>query len=1062
MSNKTPLTLDTLRTAFHLPRELAAEQLQVTVNELKKSLKNLGVGRWPYRKIASLQALQHDLDQQIHAFRAFGSADGPAMSHVQDLQDMHAKISQDIAKIVEDPNVPLDESLHKLRLQNYKARFLGRHGMTSHLPMLKLPTAPIQTPAAKVSSPTIATSSAAEQGVSQPDPAGLSQSMQVGGVMASHSSSSAAVARPCRSTSTGQAADSRDAVEPDAATAMASAGNRPRRTASLLGPQDGAACQLGAGLASSSSLQLPQALLLKRSACELPAEAGAGSASQLGLARNSRSRTLSWATSAGLEAAPPSRTQSGTLGPTLGIGQAGQVVGSAGAQAAFNMTGAAQLASSGGSASGELGLWSSDSAARSWAWAQHSAGGSPACHYHAQMSLAAMPTLPEHEELQAAAPPMRAAASAPLYSESRPSGWRVQEHAGARPAQQQQQQQPWQGRAYHPPGPDRHLAGSALGWGPPAVRPPSAAAVELGGFLMEAYELQPVVDLPDMVSYADADRWQQEVQAAQARAAVQAHDRGQAQAAVGRQFAYPSSAATWSARGPSQQQTPQASQHWVHQHHSQQWQRQQASAQQGQQALQPHQPSTSLLSSQLRVQQQQPVCKVEDMEGLPEGGTSGSWVAHHHPATGPAPQGVTAHQAAQYLAQPQTRQATVGLAPQPLGSAPPLVGPPPTWPSWTVPDLEAHKLPMHTLRPPAPRQAPSLEPLPTPLEEVLDQMVVTQQAPGPAQGLHPPGPAAARHSAWSAGSSSAQQLGPPPGSSWAALGYAGLRQPAGSASAEQSRQLANQELHPYHTASVTHQFASTGQLVSCSAAVIGGASSSQHPSSQHLLLSAPDAVAEQAAGPLPEAWVGSEGWGAVPCPDARPAWGLPPGPPAAGSRPQPSRGQRQSWSLQPQPSGPHSPGQLAGGPAGGSQLGPGAWQTAGGAAPGPHAAHMRHWGQQQGGQQWHQLAGTSGALPAETVYLEQAGPGPAAWQPPAEVPGAEVQVRGQPGGVLPGPLPGELGGLSPATPSNQQGQLQLAALGLSGGCEQGSGSGGRGAVEGCGREEYLDLSGLWD
>ncbi|KAL6746462.1 hypothetical protein V8C86DRAFT_3034682 [Haematococcus lacustris] len=879
MSNKTPLTLDTLRTAFHLPRELAAEQLQVTVNELKKSLKNLGVGRWPYRKIASLQALQHDLDQQIHAFRAFGSADGPAMSHVQDLQDMHAKISQDIAKIVEDPNVPLDESLHKLRLQNYKARFLGRHGMTSHLPMLKLPTAPNQTPAAK----------------------------------------------------------------------------------------DGAACQLGAGLTSSSSLQLPQALLLKRSACELPAEAGAGSASQLGLARNSRSRTLSWATSAGLEAAPPSRTQSGTLGPTLGIGQAGQAVGSAGAQAAFNMPGAAQLASSGGSASGELGLWSSDSAARSWAWAQHSAGGSPACHYHAQMSLAAMPTLPEHEELQAAAPHMRAAASAPLYSESRPSGWRLQEHAGALPAQQQQQQQPWQGRAYHPPGPDRHLAGSALGWGPPAVRPPSAAAVELGGFLMEAYELQPVVDLPDMVSYADADRWQQEVQAAQARAAVQAHNRGQAQAAVGRQSAYPSSAATWSARGPSQQQTPQASQHWVHQHHSQQWQGQQASAQQGQQALPPYQPSTSLLSSQLRAQQQQPVCKVEDMEGLPEGGTSGPWAAYHHPATGPALQGMTAHQAAQYLAQPQTRPATAGLGPQPLGSAPLLAGPPPAWPSWTVPDLEAHKLPMHTLRPPAPRQAPSLEPLPTPLEEVLDQMVVTQQPPGPAQGLHPPGPAAARHSAWSAGSSSAQQLGPPPGSSWAALGYAGLRQPAGSASAEQSRQLANQELHPYHPASVTHQFASTGQLARL------------HPGLDRSL-------AEVSASP------------------------------GACSRNPVARTAQASWQVA-----------LQGG-------------TSGALAPGRQLAVQR-----------------------QDLTLLTCGTGDSS-KPPAEVPvpGAEVQFRGQPGGVLPGPLPGELGGLSPATPSNQQGQLQLAALGLSGGCEQGSGSGGRGAVEGCGREEYLDLSGLWD
>jgi hypothetical protein len=32
--------------AFHLPREQAAEYLHVTVNELKKALKQLGVARW--------------------------------------------------------------------------------------------------------------------------------------------------------------------------------------------------------------------------------------------------------------------------------------------------------------------------------------------------------------------------------------------------------------------------------------------------------------------------------------------------------------------------------------------------------------------------------------------------------------------------------------------------------------------------------------------------------------------------------------------------------------------------------------------------------------------------------------------------------------------------------------------------------------------------------------------------------------------------------------------------------------------------------------------------------
>lgn len=42
----TDLTLESLRTAFHLPRESAAEALGVTVNELKKALKVLKIERW--------------------------------------------------------------------------------------------------------------------------------------------------------------------------------------------------------------------------------------------------------------------------------------------------------------------------------------------------------------------------------------------------------------------------------------------------------------------------------------------------------------------------------------------------------------------------------------------------------------------------------------------------------------------------------------------------------------------------------------------------------------------------------------------------------------------------------------------------------------------------------------------------------------------------------------------------------------------------------------------------------------------------------------------------------
>eukprot|EP00197_Chlamydomonas_leiostraca_P015311 CAMPEP_0202860426 /NCGR_PEP_ID=MMETSP1391-20130828/2131_1 /ASSEMBLY_ACC=CAM_ASM_000867 /TAXON_ID=1034604 /ORGANISM="Chlamydomonas leiostraca, Strain SAG 11-49" /LENGTH=639 /DNA_ID=CAMNT_0049539585 /DNA_START=145 /DNA_END=2064 /DNA_ORIENTATION=- len=122
------LTLDNLRTAFHLPREQAAATLGVTLNELKKALKVLKIERWPFRKLASLDALRQDLEEQLGVLEGLP---GDNQSTIARIKDTRARIEDDMAKIRHDPNYPIEEDLHKLRLHNYKARFQRQHNAGS-------------------------------------------------------------------------------------------------------------------------------------------------------------------------------------------------------------------------------------------------------------------------------------------------------------------------------------------------------------------------------------------------------------------------------------------------------------------------------------------------------------------------------------------------------------------------------------------------------------------------------------------------------------------------------------------------------------------------------------------------------------------------------------------------------------------------------------------------------------------------------------------------------------------------------------------------------------------
>ena len=55
------ISRETMSHYFHLPIDRAAKQLNVGLSVLKKQFREVGIQRWPYRKLKSLQKMISDL-----------------------------------------------------------------------------------------------------------------------------------------------------------------------------------------------------------------------------------------------------------------------------------------------------------------------------------------------------------------------------------------------------------------------------------------------------------------------------------------------------------------------------------------------------------------------------------------------------------------------------------------------------------------------------------------------------------------------------------------------------------------------------------------------------------------------------------------------------------------------------------------------------------------------------------------------------------------------------------------------------------------------------------------
>ncbi|XP_077229798.1 protein RKD1-like [Tasmannia lanceolata] len=116
-SRSNPIEFDEISRYFYVPITQAAKQMNIGLTVLKKRCRELGIKRWPHRKMKSLKSL-------IHNFQELGSSCG----HSGDI-----RLIREIERLEEQkrlmeklPEMQLTEDTKKLRQACFKANYKKR------------------------------------------------------------------------------------------------------------------------------------------------------------------------------------------------------------------------------------------------------------------------------------------------------------------------------------------------------------------------------------------------------------------------------------------------------------------------------------------------------------------------------------------------------------------------------------------------------------------------------------------------------------------------------------------------------------------------------------------------------------------------------------------------------------------------------------------------------------------------------------------------------------------------------------------------------------------------
>ncbi|CAL5037682.1 unnamed protein product [Urochloa decumbens] len=114
---ETALTFELVSQYFYMPIMQAARELNVGLTLLKKRCRELGIPRWPHRKMKSLQSLINNVQEA-------GKATGE-----EQLREMVEMLQQEKQLLEQRPYVQLEEKTKRLRQACFKANYKKRRLM---------------------------------------------------------------------------------------------------------------------------------------------------------------------------------------------------------------------------------------------------------------------------------------------------------------------------------------------------------------------------------------------------------------------------------------------------------------------------------------------------------------------------------------------------------------------------------------------------------------------------------------------------------------------------------------------------------------------------------------------------------------------------------------------------------------------------------------------------------------------------------------------------------------------------------------------------------------------
>ncbi|CAA7056891.1 unnamed protein product [Microthlaspi erraticum] len=117
------LSRETIRPYFYMPITKAAKELNIGITLLKKKCRELGIHRWPHRKLMSLETLRTNLMDH------FGNMDGEA--NKIKLRNALEILEKEMKMIEEVPDWEFGDKIKKLRQACFKANYKRRRSLLS-------------------------------------------------------------------------------------------------------------------------------------------------------------------------------------------------------------------------------------------------------------------------------------------------------------------------------------------------------------------------------------------------------------------------------------------------------------------------------------------------------------------------------------------------------------------------------------------------------------------------------------------------------------------------------------------------------------------------------------------------------------------------------------------------------------------------------------------------------------------------------------------------------------------------------------------------------------------